>query len=595
LPIPESPLGTRISLFLRLSKLNNHLRIKEIRIQNYRTITDLSLKLPRYYTAICGKNDAGKSNVIRILRNSFYRPDRFFYGLDNYEVSVKDDFTKWREKEIPLADRFIQVDFVIEVSQLDDEGLHLFLTTFLSLPDPIKAAPTVQLTISLRKTAEEKFEQIGLTIGGTPYEASKAQEVYKRLQSANAILFHDSTEFAHPFRFRQSTDVFREMSPSDDQKLKEAQANVGKVLTKVAKRNQEDLTEMLGRLKEKYKVGFSISNTVEEDVPYNITLGTEDGEVVLENWGSGTQNRTRILMTLFKASKIRKTAGTPEKVIPIIVIEEPESYLHPSAQAEFGTTLRDLAEEFKIQVIVTTHSPYLLSLDEPTANILLCRNIVKNRLRETECIDTAGDKWVEPFSLALGLSESDLGPWRHALFSGMDAVLLVEGDIDQKYFELLLGDEHANNKLSLNGVIFPYGGKDTLRQKHLLRFMKSRFKQFIVTYDLDAEQEVEGHLKDIGLIRGKDYLPIGRDSPGKKCIEGLLPDQTFQSVFSSNVDLVQKATIGTGNDAKSAKSSLKGLYYEEFQKSAKPLTDDFKHFYAVTKQLNKMITRPSTK
>lgn len=570
------------------------MRITEIRIQNYRTITDLTVKLPLYYTAICGKNDAGKSNIIRILRSAFHNPDRFFYGLDEYDLSIKDDFTKWLEKDVAVKDRFIHVDLVIEISQVDDEGLFLFLCTYLSLSEELKGAPVLQMTLSQRTTSAENAAQIGLSIGGVAYEVLKAQEVYRRLKSATSVLFHDSTEFFHPFRFRQSAGVFREMTASDEQKLKDAQANVGKVLNKVAKRNQEDLTEMLGRLKEKYKVGLSVTSTGETEVPYNITLGTDDGEVVLERWGSGTQNRTRILMTLFKASKIRATPATSEKVVPVIVIEEPESYLHPSAQAEFGRTLRDLAEEFKIQVIVTTHSPYLLSLDEPSANILLSRKFLRKRLRETELIDTSGTKWVEPFSLALGLSEAELGPWRNALFSGSDALLLVEGDIDKRYFELLRQDAHGPNKLVFDGVIFPYGGKDTLRQKHLLRFMMSRFKKFLVTYDLDAEPEVEGHLKELGLAKGVDYLAIGRGLPGKQCIEGLLPDRTFQSVFAANVELVQKATIAIGNEAKSAKSSLKNLYYDEFEKTALPLTEDYKNFYGVAKQLNRMALKTNS-
>jgi len=41
------------------------------------------------------------------------------------------------------------------------------------------------------------------------------------------------------------------------------------------------------------------------------------------------------------------------KITPVIIIEEPESFLHPSAQAEFGRVLHDFAEEFQVQVIVT--------------------------------------------------------------------------------------------------------------------------------------------------------------------------------------------------------------------------------------------------
>jgi predicted ATP-dependent endonuclease of OLD family len=564
------------------------MRISELRIQNYRTIANLSLKFPQYYTAICGKNDAGKSNIIRLLRIAFQQQDRYSF-FPEPDLTVKDDFIRWREKDVALADRFIHVDFVLEINRTDDEGLHLFLCTFLSLSDHLKDAEKLCITISVRKQAEQKAEQVGLSIEGTPYEVIKAQEVYKRIQSSYAVLFHDSTEFFHPFRFQQAAGLFKELSSADELKLKDAQGNVGKVLTKIAKRNQQDLTEMLGRLSEKYKVGLSIPNLVQTEIPYSITLGNQDGDVELDNWGSGTQNRTRILMTLFKASRIREASTSPEKAIPVIVIEEPESYLHPSAQAEFGRTLRDLAEEFRIQVIVTTHSPYLLSLSEPGANILLERNIEKKRVRETCIVDTSGDKWVDPFSLALGLSSSELGPWRDVLFSGQDTLLLVEGEIDKAYLTDLQDSKHGPNKLDFGGIIFSYGGKDTLRQKHLLRFIMSRSKRFVVTYDLDVEAEVEPHLRELGLVRGQDYLAVGKNHEGKRCIEGLLPDRILKDIYSSNVGLIQKLSSGVGNEARSAKSALKQLSLAAFQKDARPRSEDYTDFYSLSTALNRML------
>lgn len=564
------------------------MRISEARIQNYRTISELALKFPRYYTAICGKNDAGKSNIIRLFRNTFKRQERIVF-LPESDVSVKDDFTKWKEKEVAASSRFIQIDFVLEISKKDDEGLHRFLQDYLALPDELATKELLGLTLSIRLVPEEKSEQIGLSIDGNLYEVLKAQEVYKRLRSSLVMLFHDSTEFFHPYRFRESSDLFREMSSSDATKVKDAQANVNRTLTKIAKKNQQDLTEMLGRLKDKYRIGLSIVSTDVEEVPYTITLGNEDGDVELENWGSGTQNRTRILMTLFKAKQVREANTSSEKVTPIIVIEEPESYLHPSAQAEFGRTLRDLAEEFKIQVIVTTHSPYLLSLEQADANILLSRKVVRKRSRDTEVVNTAGENWMEPFCLALGISDAELAPWKEALFANKDGVLLVEGDIDKEYLELLRDDAHGDDRLKFTGTIFSYGGKDTLKQKQLLRFIMSQFKQFIVTYDLDCENEIEPTLKALGLVKNSDYLAVGRDISGKKAIEGMLPDEVLQAVFSSNVELVQKATTATGAEARSAKSSLKKLYLDEFKKRSAPRSDSFKGFYGLTKQINKML------
>ncbi len=39
-------------------------------------------------------------------------------------------------------------------------------------------------------------------------------------------------------------------------------------------------------------------------VPYGVTLGQKKFEVPLDDWGSGTKNRTLILMTLFRAKQL---------------------------------------------------------------------------------------------------------------------------------------------------------------------------------------------------------------------------------------------------------------------------------------------------
>ncbi len=123
---------------------------------------------------------------------------------------------------------------------------------------------------------------------------------------------------------------------------------------------------MLGRLSEKYDVevappeGFAIRR-----MPLGINLRDKHVEVPLDDWGSGTQNRTHILMAILQANRIKTTDSSDEKITPIVVVEEPESFLHPTAQAEFGRMLRELSNEFGIQIIATTHSPYMLNLEDP--------------------------------------------------------------------------------------------------------------------------------------------------------------------------------------------------------------------------------------
>ncbi|HEY3215821.1 MAG TPA: AAA family ATPase [Candidatus Eisenbacteria bacterium] len=183
--------------------------------------------------------------------------------------------------------------------------------------------------------------------------------------------------------------------------------------------------------------------------PYDLTLGDRKVEVELGEWGSGTRNRTLVLLTIFRAKQVAESPASASKVTPVIVVEEPESFLHPSAQAEFGRVLQDLSEEFRVQIIVTTHSPYLLSQNRPESNILLKRRGARGQMRATERVDTAGDGWMEPFALALGIGDAEFKPWRELFFSKSSGLLLVEGDTDKEYFVLLRDPAHGSNRLIL--------------------------------------------------------------------------------------------------------------------------------------------------
>jgi hypothetical protein len=57
-------------------------------------------------------------------------------------------------------------------------------------------------------------------------------------------------------------------------------------------------------------------------------------KVPVNDWESGTQNRTYmhtyILMALLQADRIKLDSSPDEGITLIVVVEEPESFLHPS-------------------------------------------------------------------------------------------------------------------------------------------------------------------------------------------------------------------------------------------------------------------------
>jgi len=562
-------------------------KITAFNIRNFRTLEDVKLTFPSSYAAICGPNDSGKTNVVRAVRALMKEETPFqMISFDvEEELSLKEDYPKW--KDTPPDEKTIELTMELEVDEHRDTGLYQFLTKQLSLEEPPQL---LAVEIQVVHGSDRAEPSVTVNCMGKAYADLEAQQVLNRLQTSRSILFHNSTQADPRFPFRAHAGGFMRAEGAEHEALVTSmKKTVNKGLNKISKQHQQEIEGLLGRLETKYKVGLSMPAFDFSSVPFSVTLGQKKFDVPLEDWGSGTKNRTLVLMTLFRAKQLSEAAASAQKITPVIVIEEPESFLHPAAQAEFGRVLHDLAEEFQVQVVVTTHSPYLLSVDSPESNILLRRRLRYKQLRETERIETSGENWMEPFGLALGLQSDEFKPWKQLLLAPSDSILLVEGDTDKAYFEMLRDEGHGTNRLAFDGEIVSYGGTGSLANTVLLRFIKNRYKRLFVTYDLDSEKKVAKTLNALGLEKKKHHLPVGTNAAGKRDIEGLLPAEVTTAVHAANPDLVQAAIQGTKEERESAKNNLKSRMLAEFQAKATPGAEHYSGFYPLVKSINKAL------
>lgn len=404
------------------------MRLSSLQIRNFRTLESFDLALPSVYVAICGANDSGKTNVVRAIRALIGGSEAGPFAFrDQEEVSLKDDFPKWKDTD--AAKRAISFEVRIELDKSRDVGFYQFVAKQLSI---VKPGDPLRLSIGVSYGAERAEPNVVVKVATTEYTDLNAQEVLKKLQSSRSIVFHNSTETDTRYFYpgRSVAGHIREITGQHEPLVSAMKKTVNKGLAKISKSQQAELEGLLGRLHTKYRVGLSMPAFDFGYLPFSITLGDKKFEVPLDDWGSGTRNRTLVLLALFRARHIGDSEPSASKITPVIVVEEPESFLHPSAQAEFGRVLQDLAEEFQVQVIVTTHSPYLLNLKEPASNVLLRRRSAYRQLRETERVDTSGDNWMAPFGQALGLDAQEFEPWKGMLLAASDAILLVEGETD---------------------------------------------------------------------------------------------------------------------------------------------------------------------
>ncbi len=558
------------------------MKIKELQLKNYRSFEDCKIEFEDYYTAICGKNNSGKSNILRAVLNTLERSrhyDRFNFNSD---------FPVWKTKD---KNDKTEICLKLQLDSVADSGLLKFIEFFLSDKKKEEEIELNDKLLEIKIVLEQKGTTSEIIIDGEIIDNKyKVGELLRRIHFSPVISFHNSTQ--HSRSFRRSGHGYLESLPSKSKEsIQTKLKQVNKELSKALEKHKSELQTLIGRLQDKYEVGLSYSGMdMEFDrIPYEISLGEKNFELPLEDWGSGTKNRTLILSSIFEAKNQIELDDESNRITPIVIIEEPESFLHPSAQAEFGRVLQDLSQELEIQVIATTHSPYLLSHHNPKSNLLLKRKVTRKKARES-FIEKVDDKnWREPFELALGMIGPEFESLKEAFFSQGNSIMLVEGKLDVEYFKLLTDKRHGENKLSFNGEFYPYYGFGFLNNPVLLKFMKERFSNLYITIDLDAYPQVKGNFKKAGLVKDEDYFLVGRDKPGYRFIEGLIPDEIREKVNSENPDLNFALQSEIKEERKSARGKLKELYLKRFKHNIKYDNSHFEEFYKLTKKLNKKI------
>ncbi len=563
--------------------------IKRITAKNYRTLENIDIEFKGFYTAISGRNNAGKSNVIRAIRGILNQGIRFRFsgnsimGIDAFDW--KDEITSWKKE----SKEDVSVDLTLEIDKISDSAIYKFLTDLIFKDaENIDITDKENLQIKLTKTVKNETKFVVLFGNNEVKEDYQKQEVLKRLRGTQCLIFHNSTRNESFNPFGDSIDkVTNFIGTSELDAINKKKEELVKIVQKSLKHHQDELTNLLGNLEEKYEVSLSTQGLNFERETIDISLKEKDADVSLDDWGSGTKNRTLIFLNILNAKRAQNSSVESDRITPIVIIEEPECFLHPQAQAEFGRILQDIATKLQIQVITTTHSPYLLSFKEPAANILIDRD-TKPKCKDSSSyvVKTDSESWYEPFAFALGINQSDFGPMKDVIFSGNSKILLVEGIIDKDYMNYLQEGIHGENALRNDIEIFAYDGADNLKNNILMNFIKSKFKNVVVTVDLDRFDSIKSSVIAIGFKENQDLFPIGKKEVGKESIEGLIPTIVCTNVYGREAETVRRATMGNGKPQKSAKNELKKKLLDEFK--TLPISEDsHKDFYLLTKRINK--------
>ncbi len=580
---PYRDFDERYSLLETETGGRNGVRIHKIHAKNYRALEDITVDFASDYCAISGHNNAGKSCVIQLILYLLTTDDTPW--KIGSSISYDDDKTQWNKSNDDIV-----VEYTLSINKKDDSALAAIIEKLSASTLP---EGNIELFVKINVNKEDNRET-HITANGVELDNVGRREFLKSLRTSNNLISHNSTD--HPdeyFMGRRGPMVMYEffLSQADRKSMAQAENAVQREAKKLAKDHKNRLSTMLGKLRDNFDVEFSLPELSYSSrrMPLAINLSDKSVEVPLTKWGSGTQNRTHVLLSILRASRIRATEAEDNRTTPIVLIEEPESFLHPSAQAEFGSVLQALASEVSIQIIVSTHSPYMLNQTKPNSNILLKRATRRGKVLGTYREATDNEDWMKPFADHLGIIPDEFAAWRDVIASGDRCLLLVEGDLDKRYVEFVR--EKFPSKFPVPGhtKVLPYGGKDALKNTAVIGFVKQLVPKLFITFDLDAKAEVENPLRQVGLEDRKDFLAIGKDKAGRRAIEGLLPDRVYQAVYGRDTELVTAASSENSKERRSARSALKQKLLQEFMSSTEYTDAELKDFEALGKTIAKAL------
>jgi predicted ATP-dependent endonuclease of OLD family len=420
------------------------MRIKKVRIKNYRSIRSEAVIDFDQHTTILGPNNSGKTNFLKAVylffeagRNNTYSiKDDLPFGLTGEQTSITITFEKNRELDFHLLKKYDEITELLEEGKSKNSTI---LTLYLSFS--LNGKPIY------RFFTNEKIKP-------------ERREDHKRLQEELI------TEFLENFSCKYVPSEKSAAKLYEDFFVPHLQLYVGDLLKDQEKKVTTALAtvsdDIIGVLS---KAGLS-NIRCEFDLPeksFRTALSKfdffiDDGEKTqFARKGSGIQAATTL--ACFKWISRRELKSNKDV---IWLIEEPESYLHPALTDSCKKILLDLSS--LSDVFATTHA---IGFIPPNHEKVLQTNHSKENGTTFSNFRSYAEA-TQSIRAALGIRFSDY-------YSLTEFNVFVEGKTDKLIIEHLLNiikPKGVSNKLESlrNASVIDFTGTSSLKD-----FLKSTY------------------------------------------------------------------------------------------------------------------------
>jgi len=215
-------------------------------------------------------------------------------------------------------------------------------------------------------------------------------------------------------------------------------------------------------------------------------LRLDDGkETPVNLQGHGLQRSLvfTLLELIAKYDSLPTSANGDGSRSVVLLYEEPELFIHPHLMRKLKKVLQEISNLSQWQVIITTHSPYLINVAEQPCSLIILR---KDNNHTTEVRQLKSDPFIgeEKSRLRAAL---DYHPTVCEAFFAKRSIL-VEGDTEVAIFsesERLTRIFNIENSLHKDTTIVSCGGKWTISA--IAKVMKNLQLSYKVIHDRDLK------------------------------------------------------------------------------------------------------------
>ncbi len=479
------------------------MKLVEFSVSNYRSITTAHKIKLKNLTVLVGKNNEGKSNLLRALnvamsavvvhsRQRIARTGLYTRKIYNWE---QDFPIQYQQRKNGLESIF-KLNFRLENEELGQFHSQLGIRGNEDIPISVKIGRDNLPKIEVPKRGSSSYNR-------------KSREITEFISTRIAINYIQAVR-TETMALNALRDAIKgELSLlRDNKEYVKAQRVVYDLQQEALNRISQQLIEPLNVFLPNLK-SVEIRQLIDYDLPY---VTSRDFDVIVDD-GLATSIRNKgdgikSLITLAILKDRRNIDGAS-----VVAIEEPESHLHSGAIHALVDVIHKMSENN--QVIISTHNPLFVQQNQVNSNIIV------------EAGTAHPAKSISEIREILGVLPSD--NLRNARY-----VLLVEGEDDKISLSKILPVYSEKIKAFLSNnqlVIKSLGGASNLT--HDAADLKNCMCKFVALLDNDkAGQEAAKRAMDKGVIlENQIKYTICNGSPESEFEDCLKPSTYINIIF----------------------------------------------------------------